>query len=314
MRIQKICVLGGTGFVGTQLVTALNKAGKDVKVITRKRERNRHLLVLPRVDLVEADVYATGVLKREFTGMDAVINLIGILNEKGHSGDGFRKSHVDLTKSIVQACMDKNVHRLLHMSALNADAGRGSSHYLRSKGEAENHAHTFSGPRLAVTSFRPSVIFGLGDSLFNRFATLLKIMPILPLACPKSRFAPVHVGDVVQAFMNSLEDTQSIGKHFNLVGPQIYTLKELAQYTARCLGRNCLIIGLPNWLSKLQANLMEFVPGKPFSRDNYHSLQQDNICDTATPQPTCIDAVVPAYLGSASVLEQYQAYRRTAHR
>lgn len=315
MHVNTICVLGGTGFVGSALVPALHDAGKHVRVLTRRRERHRELLVLPRVEVVEANVHDSLALRRQFDGMDAVVNLVGILNERGHKGDGFRFAHVELTKKVVQTCLDAGVKRLLHMSALHADAGRGSSLYLRTKGEAENHAHTFGGSRVAVTSFRPSVIFGPGDGVFNRFAALLRVLPVLPLACPHARFAPVYVGDVVRCFVAALEDEASFGQHIDLCGPEIFTLREIVSYTARVTGRRAWIIPLPDWASALQAQVLEYVPGKPFSRDNYRSLQTDSVCsgDTA-PQPTPVGAIVPRYLTPPSKRDLFQRWRRDARR
>ncbi|MDH3450778.1 MAG: complex I NDUFA9 subunit family protein [Gammaproteobacteria bacterium] len=314
MHLTNICVLGGTGFVGSCLVNALHDAGKRVRVLTRRRERHKALLVLPKVEVVECDIHDPQVLAAQFREMDAVINLVAILNERGPKGEEFRHVHVELTKKVVQACLDCGVRRLLHMSALHADAGRGTSLYLRSKGEAENHAHTFAGNRLAVTSFRPSVIFGPGDGLFRRFAALLRISPILPLACPNARFAPVYVGDVVAVMCNALEDDGTIDQHFDLCGPEVFTLREIVAYTAQVIGRHRLIIGLPDWLSRAQAAVLERLPGKLFTRDNYDSMQTDSVCDKAPAQPTRVSTVVPGYLARGSRDDLYQSWRRTANR
>lgn len=314
MHSNKVCVLGGSGFVGSHLVAALSNAGKQVTVISRHRERCRHLLVLPGVRVVQLDLYQPNILNRTFQGMGAVINLVGVLNGRGRGNESFRAAHVELTKLVVRACIEANVPRLLHMSALCADAGRGTSHYLRSKGEAENHAHTFSRGKLGVTTFRPSVIFGAGDGLFCRFAQLLRITPILPLACPNSRFAPVFIGDVVKAFTSALDNPSCIGQHQDLVGPEIYTLKQLVEYTAELIGKRHYILGLPLWLSKVQAAIFEHLPGKLFTLDNYASLQMDSINEKVKPQPTSIRAVIPKYLGKQALAAQYQTFRETAGR
>jgi NADH dehydrogenase len=315
MHVRKVCVLGGTGFVGSHLVGQLIASGREVMVPTRRIQRHRDLLVFPGVRLVEADVHDPRVLKQHFQGMDAVINLVGILNEKGHDGRGFRRAHVDLARSVLEACKATGVTRLLHMSALHADAGSGPSHYLRSKGEAENHLHTFGAP-VAVTSFRPSVIFGPGDSFINRFAGLVKMSPgIFPLTCPNARFAPVYVGDVVEAFLDALEDRDSFGKRYDLCGPHVYTLKQIVQYTARVSGHRRLIIGLPDGLSKLVALLSEYLlPGKFFSLDNYHSLKIDSVCHNGRHCPTSLEAIVPTYLGKADRNARYQILREQAGR
>ncbi len=319
MQIHNVCVLGGTGFVGAWLVHALHEAGKSVRVLTRRRERHRHLLVLPRVELVEANVFDERQLGEQLRGMDAVVNLVGVLNDSRRPGHGFRDAHVALTRQVVQCSLDAGVRRLLHMSALHADAGSGSSLYLRTKGEAENHAHTFAGRRLAVTSFRPSVIFGpglngAGDGLFNRFARLLRLTPVLPLACPNARFAPVYVKDVTRSFVQALESRASFDRHIDLCGPEVFTLREIVEYTRELIGARTLIVPLPDWLSRVQATLLEFAPGKPFTRDNYDSLQTDSVCEDADPQPTPVGAVVPHYLKPSSRHHRYQSWRRQAGR
>ncbi|HSP01655.1 MAG TPA: complex I NDUFA9 subunit family protein [Thioalkalivibrio sp.] len=313
MKINSVCVLGGSGFVGGHLVARLVASGRSVKVITRRRERHRDLLVLPGVTLVDGDVHDPASLKRHFRDCDAVINLIGILNEKGHDGSGFRRAHVDLARHVVEACRATGVKRLVHMSALNADSGTGPSLYLRTKGEAESLVRTQSGDTV-VTVFRPSVIFGPGDSFLNRFAGLLRISPVLPLACPDARFAPVFVGDVVERFVDCLEDSASFGQRYDLCGPRIYTLKELVRYTARSIGLRRAIIGLPDWASRLQATVFEYVPGKPFSLDNYRSLKKDSVCAEGGTCPTTLESVAPRYLGDGDLESRLQRMRTTAGR
>lgn len=297
MHVNSICVLGGTGFVGRHLVSQLAEQRLHVKVLSRRRERHRELLVLPTVKLVEADVHDPAQLNLHLQGCDTVINLIGILNERGHHGRGFNHAHVELARKIVSACRTGGVRRLLHMSALGADATKGPSHYLRSKGGAEDYVHANAGKTIKVTSFRPSVIFGPDDSFINRFAKLLKISPVLPLACPDARFAPVYVGDVVEVMVAALKDASSFGHRYDLCGPREYTLKALVQYTAQAMGIKRLVVGLPSPLSRLQATIMEYVPGKPFSLDNYRSLSRDSICKNGEPCPTTLESVVPQYLG-----------------
>ena len=314
MKIDTVCVLGGTGFIGYQVVAGLNNAGKHVRVLTRRRERNRHLLVLPYVEVVEADVHDPDQLKRHFTDRDAVVNLIGILNERGHRGEGFRHVHVELAKKVLEACKHCGVRRLLHMSALGADQNSGPSHYLRTKGEAENHLHTFAGPEVGLTSFRPSVVFGRDDSFFNRFAALLALGPMLPLACPHAKFAPVYVGDLAERFVDALEDRATVGQRYNLCGPEVWELIEVVRYICELKGWRRLIVPLPGWMSKMQANVLEFVPGKPFSRDNFNSLQVDSVCPEGGTCPTPVEAVVPHYLGDENLQTRYQEFRREARR
>ena len=318
---HQICVLGGTGFVGDRVVSALAAQGHKVRVLTRHRERHRNLLVLPTVEVFSADVHDSQQLKQYFTDQDTVINLVGILNEKRDNGKGFYHVHVELTQKVIEACQAQGVKRLLHMSALNADPASGSSFYLRSKGEAEQRVH--AAKDLIVTSFRPSVIFGPDDSFMNRFADLLRKLPLaLPLACGQSRFAPVFVGDVAQAFVRSLDNPHTYGQRYNLCGPREYTLQQLVQYTAEVLGLKRNIISLGNFSSRLQANLLEYMPGKPFSRDNYRSMQMPSTCkkgdnplrDVFGIEATPLEAEVPRYLAHKATRERYMEIRRQAHR
>jgi len=318
MSEKTVCILGGTGFVGHHLCNELTRRGYRVVVPTRRRERHRALLVNPRIKLVEADINNAATLETLFKGCTAVVNLVGILNEAGRST--FEHAHVDVARQVVNACLNSGTMRLLHMSALNANASEKQGQYLRTKGEAEDLVHAAADQGLQVTSFRPSVIFGFDDSFFNRFAFLLNLSPLVfPLACPNARLSPVYIGDVVEAFASALEDPSTAGKRLDLCGPNVYTLRELVDYTARSLQRRCAVIGLGNGLSKLQAKVLGLVPGKPFSMDNFYSLQKDSVCtdnalETMGITPTSIDAVVPLYLGNGSVRGRYTACRSHARR
>ena len=195
MKPQRIVILGGTGFVGSHIVPRLHADGHTIVILSRNREQHRDLSVLPRASVVTADVHDGEVLRRQLAGADVAINLVGILNERGSDGSGFRKAHVELTETLIAACRAAGVARLLQMSALRA--GEGESFYLITRGEAE--AKVKSSP-LAWTIFRPSVIFGRGDGLFYRFANLLRMTPVLPLARANAKFTPVYIGDVAEAF------------------------------------------------------------------------------------------------------------------
>lgn len=301
MSRLRIAVLGGTGFVGHSLCERLVMAGHDVRILARHAERHRDLLVLPTAQVVEADVHNPAVLKREFQGQDAVVNLVGILNEPGRDGKGFERVHAELPAKVVQACRQSGVARLLHMSALHASPD-GPSHYLRSKGRGEQIVQEAESNTLHVTSFRPSVIFGPRDSFTNRFAGLLRQVPfVFPLACASARLQPVHVEDVVQAFVFALDRHATFGKRYNLCGPQVYSLREIVAYLARQLGLKRHILPLNDTLSYLQAAVLQFAPGKPFTPDNYRSLQVASVCEAPFPAifgitPGRFDEIVPTYL------------------
>jgi uncharacterized protein YbjT (DUF2867 family) len=170
------------------------------------------------------------------------------------------------------------VPRLLHMSALNADAERGASHYLRTKGEAEQLLRA-AGAALDWTIFQPSVIFGPGDSLTNRFAALLRLSAgVLPLARAGTRFAPIYVGDVTAAFAQALPGGATSHQSYQLCGPEVLTLEQIVRVTAQAAHLPCHILRLPDGLARVQAALMQLLPGKPFSTDNYRSLLTDSVC------------------------------------
>jgi uncharacterized protein YbjT (DUF2867 family) len=272
-----IAVTGGTGFVGRELVTRLAAAGHAVRVATRDAGRADELLPLSSVEIAVGNVYSPAFLRRCFDGCDAVINLVGILNERGHGGAGFRRAHVEFISEVLRAMHEARVHRLLHMSALNADAERGRSYYLRTKGQAEQLVRAASG--LHWTIFRPSVIFGPADSLTLRFAELLRLSAgFLPLARAGARFAPIYVGDVAQAFLGALTDNASIGSTYELCGPEVMSLGELVRLTARAAQLPCHVLPLPDAIAWLQSAILGLLPGKPFSLDNYRSLLTDAVC------------------------------------
>jgi uncharacterized protein YbjT (DUF2867 family) len=277
MRAQSIVVLGGTGFLGTRLVARLIKDGRRVTVLSRDREQHKHLLVLPGLTLENCDVYDEAQLSEHFRGKDVVINLVGILNERGFGGGGFRRAHTELTRGVLQAARSAGVTRLLQVSALKA-AVDAPSYYLRSKGDAE-HLIRESSSALDWTIFQPSVMFGPGDSFLNRFAGLLAAIPwIIPLAKPNARFQPVFVDDVIEAMLRCLHGGASSRQTYELGGPQVYSLREIVGLVAKLTGRRRWIIGLPDPLARMQALIMDFVPGRPFSSDNYRSLTVDSVC------------------------------------
>ena len=220
MRAQSIAVLGGTGFLGTRLVARLIKDGRRVTVLSRDREQHKHLLVLPGLTLENCDVYDEAQLSEHFRGKDVVINLVGILNERGFGGAGFRRAHTELTRGVLQAARSAGVTRLLQVSALKA-AVDAPSYYLRSKGDAEQLIRE-SNSALDWTIFQPSVMFGPGDSFLNRFASLLAVIPwFFPLAKPNARFQPVLVDDVIEAVTRCLHGGASSRQTYELGGPQV---------------------------------------------------------------------------------------------
>jgi uncharacterized protein YbjT (DUF2867 family) len=317
-RSRRVCVLGGSGFVGSALIPRLLQHGYGVDVPTRNRARSRDLLVLPDVQIIEADVHDERTLELLLRGCDAVINLVGILNERGHDGSGFRHAHLDLAAKLVRACHKSGVRRLIQMSALKASAELGPSHYLRSKGEAENAIKAAAGD-IDYTIFRPSTIFGARDSFTLRFARLVRLLPVLPLPCAESRFAPVFVEDVAAAFAHALEDTATHGRSYELCGPDIYSLREIVSLLAWTLGVRRWILPMPAPLARVQAAIGEYLPGKPFSLDNLRSLGVPAVCGenglaALGVEPHSLRTMLPTYLGSAGREARLSRLRQGARR
>ena len=313
-------LLGGAGFVGSVIANRLVKHGFAVRIITRRRDRARHLWLLPDTDIVEADPIEQDQLNTAVSGCSALINLIGILNEGRDNGEGFRRAHTELTSRAIKACKATDVRRFMQMSALNADSSA-PSYYLRTKGEAEKLVFAEPTSRFSATIMRPSVIFGPGDDFINRFARLLKMSPqVFPLACANARFQPVYVGDVAEAFIAALQNDSTFDERFDLGGPKVLTLAEIVRYVAHVIDRPTYVIPLGRFLSGVQANVLEYVPGKPFSRDNLRSTQEDSVCDGANGlvqlgiHPTPIDVIVPRYLGGNDVRSRFYEYRTEARR
>lgn len=311
-----VCVLGGTGFVGTELVLRLAREGHNVRVPTRNVVSGAHLRVLPTVQPVVANIHNPLTLGQLFNGMDVVVNLVGILNQAGRTT--FRSAHTELATRVVEAMRAQRVPRLLHMSSLGAGA-QAPSQYLRSKGEAEAQVRV-AAATVSSTIFRPSVIFGPRDTLTNRFAGLLKTSHgWLPLARPNARFAPIYVYDVVEAFMRALKDRSTIGKSLELCGPDVMTLEELVRITAAAAGLPCRIVPLPDFIAFTQGVVMGLLPGKPFTTDNYRSLTIDSVCKqdgcgALGIRPTRMEGVIRGYLNYRSLQSRLDGYRRSLPR
>jgi NADH dehydrogenase len=325
--MKKILVLGGTGFVGRHVCEKLARLNVRVTVPTRRRSNAQSIQLLPMLDVLEANIHDPAALAALVAGHDAVVNLVAILH-----GDeaAFQRTHVALPTSLVAACKQAGVKRIVHVSALGAGL-EAPSMYQRSKAGGEA---VLAASGLDVTILRPSVIFGADDKFLNLFAKLQAVFPVMPLAGAATRFQPVWVEDVAQAVVNSLVDFDSFDAAFDkprstvfeACGPDVLTLKELVQLSAISAnvnnGHPRPVLPLPPFLGKLQAMAMRLLPGEPLiSQDNLDSMKVDNVASGKLPglqalgvTPSALAAIVPTYLGNRSVLRQQLVFRKTAGR
>jgi len=314
----RILVLGGSGFVGRsvceKLVERCNGAGGRILVPSRRPQRAQHLRTLPTVELVAANVNDAATLERLVSGCDAVINLVAILH--GSQAD-FERAHVALPHKLVAVCKARGVRRVVHVSALGVSANA-PSRYLRSKAAGEA---VLAASGLDVTVLRPSVIFGENDKFINLFAGMQSVVPIVPLAGATATFQPVWVDDVAAAIVSALDRPDSIGQTIECAGPTVYTLADLVRFAVRASGHPRPVIGLPDAIARLQAGLMELLPGTPLmSRDNVDSMQVPNVLGGTLPglsalgiEPRSLEAVMTPVLQGRAGCARLDALRARAH-
>lgn len=298
-----ILLIGGNGFVGRVLAAQLQVAGYSVLIPTNHLAAGRELRMLPKIHLEDVDVHEFDELQSlcaRIKPNGAVINLVGVLHDKPAQpyGKVFQAAHVDLPKNIITAMQLHGLKRYLHMSALGADA-HGPSMYQRSKGDGEA---AVKASNLAWTIFRPSVIFGAQDQFINLFAKLATLFPVMPLANHQAQFQPVSVDDVASAFVKALSMPQTIHHSYDLVGPQVYTMREIVEFAARKAKTSCAIIPMPAFVGHLQALAFEFLPVPTLmSRDNIASMRLPN-----TLPENGIDALTEIFKMSRRSLEGMQ--------
>ena len=306
---MNILILGGSGFVGRAICSKLVAAGHSITVPTRKRDNARALFPLPSVTVEEVDASDLATLTRLAYGKDAVINLIGILN------GNFERAHVTFTETALAACKAAGVSRYLHMSALGASRDAPSLYQkTKARGEA-----LVSVSGLDFTIFAPSVIFGREDSFLNKFAQMVSLLPpFVPMALPgaSAKFQPVAVDDVARAFVAAINTESTYGQRYELVGPKVYTLKELVAYVMLLAHDKHMIVGLPGFVTSMLAGVLQFVPTQPLTPDNVKSMSVDNV--SAAPFPafagtaTALEDVAPTYLGSAAIIDEFALARERA--
>lgn len=305
MRHKRILVLGGSGFIGSELIGRLADQGRRVRIATRRYDDARHLILLPTVNLVETDINQPGALAPLLDGIDAVVNLVGILHDgRGKPyGPGFAQAHVEIPRMLADASRAAGVRRVLHVSALgvtDADPASLPSMYLRSKAAGEQ---VIRGTRdIDWTIFRPSIVFGSADRFTRLFARMAKYLPIIPVARGDAKLQPVWVGDVARAIATAIDAPWACGRCFELAGPEVTTLGDVAANAARWSGRRRVVWNLPNDIGRLQAMALEFAPGPTLmTRDNFDTLGVPNVASGPMApelgvEPVAMSGVAPYYL------------------
>jgi uncharacterized protein YbjT (DUF2867 family) len=297
-----VVVFGGTGFLGRRIVRHLTAESAIVRVAVRHPDGVRGALPaadLNQVTFVRADVRDQASVAAAITGADAVVNAVSGYVEKG--GVTFEAVHVQGAETVARETVRLGVARLVLVSGLGADP-RSRSPYIRSRGRGE----------LAVqrafpdaTIVRPSAMFGPGDALFGTLADLARLLPVLPLiGGGRTRLQPVYVEDVAEAVTRILADPGTIGRTYELGGPDVYTLRDLVGFTLRAIGKSRPLIPLPFAVAEIQARLFEFLPTPPLTTGQVDLLKADSVASGALPSfpelnilPKTVEEIVPTYIG-----------------
>jgi uncharacterized protein YbjT (DUF2867 family) len=321
---RRIAVLGGTGFVGRSVCERLVRAGNDggnvqIVVPTRRAAHANGVRFLPSVEVHEADVHDDTALLRVLSGCDAVVNLIAILHGSERE---FERVHVALPQRLARTCLAVGVRRVVHVSALGLGPPGSAepSRYLRSKAAGETALRAATG--LELTLLRPSVIFGADDRFLNLFAQMQAVFPVLPLAGADARFQPVWVEDVAEALVRCLQRPATIGQTIECAGPEVWTLADLVRAAGRLSGHPRPVLPLPRALGRLQALVMECLPGAPLmSRDNLDSMSVPNVAGGVLPGldwlgivPAAVGTIAPGVLGRTDGRQRLEPLRATARR
>ncbi len=306
---MRILVIGGTGFVGQNLVTRLSSCGHQIVVPIRNYKKSRDLRVLPSVSLTESDINDNLILEQLISECEVVVNLVGIINSRRNKwpyNAEFHKYHVELPRRIANACRQHNVTRLLHFSALGANSD-GPSMYFRSKGDGEKAAcEVFSDwTKGSLDIFKPSIIFGSGDKFTKTISILARWLPFIPVFHPDTLIQPIYIDDVVNFVLKTLDSNLVTTSIHELGGPKIYSLKEFVRLCAVYSGHPRYIYSAPTILEHIPSIISEIFPNLGFiSRDNLNSLSVDNVCSSDSPKGENLsfcsfESIAPTYLNKA---------------
>jgi NADH dehydrogenase len=299
-----VTIFGGSGFLGRHLVRALCKRGYRIRVAVRRPELAFHLQPLGRVGqvhAVQANLRYPASIQAAVRGADVVVNLVGILFERGKQR--FAAVQADGPGAVAEAAVQVGA-RMVHVSAIGADPDSPSA-YARTKGLGEQGVWAAA---RGATVFRPSIVFGPEDDFFNRFASLARFSPALPLiGGGATRFQPVFVGDVAQAIAKAVDGEAREGLTYELGGPDVRTFKELMRFVLATIERRRLLVPLPFPVAEFQAWFLQFLPKPLLTPDQVRLLHADNVVsrqaldEGRTLQglgiaPHAIAAIVPSYL------------------
>ena len=293
-------VFGGSGFIGRYVVRRLARAGKTVRVAVRDTENALFLKTAGSIGQIvplHTPVSDNAAIRRAVEGADWVVNLVGILSES--RATSFESVHVDAAARIASAATAAGVKRLIHLSAIGADPAS-DSRYAMSKGAGEGAVR---GMFPGATILRPSVVFGPEDDFFNRFAAMSRILPFMPVIQGATRMQPVYVGDVADAVLACLLSGATEGKIFELGGPKVWMFVDLLAYILKLTGRDLALVNMPVLLLRLQAFVLERLPGKLLTRDQLKLLAHDNVVASGAAGladlgigPVAVEQIVPDYL------------------
>jgi NADH dehydrogenase len=300
-----VTVFGGTGFLGRYAVRALARAGWRIRVATRRPHLAPELRVMGdvgQIELTQANVRAPDSVARALDEAEACVNLVGALWE--HGPQRFDALHVGGARAIAEACAAGGIGRLVHISAIGAEA-EGASKYARTKAEGEAAVRA---ALPSATILRPSVVFGPEDDFFNRFGAMAAMSPALPLiGGGKTRFQPVYAGDVGAAIAAALDDADARGRTYELGGPGVYSFRELMQILCKEACRKRWLVPIPFGLAGaigVVGDLASVLPvAPPLTSDQVQLLKRDNVAEHGLPGlaelgvvPTALEAVLPTYL------------------